>query len=190
MGTDGNRERIPLLPGLCEKASLVLSCHCEKRSDDLSAKALAKAEAIHLKFELDCRSRQASFAMTSQVCRFSHSLSRSGPHCFCVRVNSPRQSHVSTAPVGWSLDVWRLATKLNGERRFIVRAPPRSYVFPPAFLRLLHILVARTALCPKPNDVHRRFGCGDASTSGNSGRGAESVSNQPGGAGPAQQVGQ
>ena len=68
----------PLRERLREKASLVLSCHCEKRSDDVSAEALAKAEAIHLKFQLDCRSRQASFAMTSQVWRFSHSLGRSG----------------------------------------------------------------------------------------------------------------
>ena len=46
-------------------------CHCEKRSDDLSAKALATAEALHLKSQLDCRSRQGSSAMTSQVHTFS-----------------------------------------------------------------------------------------------------------------------
>ena len=43
-------------------------CHCEERSD----------EAIHLKFELDCRSRQSSFAMTRSLLGFSPRLGRAG----------------------------------------------------------------------------------------------------------------
>ena len=35
-------------------------CHCEERRD----------EAIHLKIELDCRSRQGFFAMTCNLNRF------------------------------------------------------------------------------------------------------------------------
>ena len=69
----------------CEKAWPFPWCHCEKRSADLSAEALAKAEAIHPKFQLDCRSRQASFAMTSQVCGFSHRLGRSGRSLIAMR---------------------------------------------------------------------------------------------------------
>jgi hypothetical protein len=49
--------------------------------DKLRAPSLSRGdEAIHLKFELDRRSRRSSFAMTGSFVGFSHGLSRTGLH--------------------------------------------------------------------------------------------------------------
>ena len=69
MGTFSARKRVERSESGSKTRSYCFRClvcsYREKRNDDLSAEALAKAEAIHLKFQLDCRSCQASFAMTS-----------------------------------------------------------------------------------------------------------------------------